>query len=101
MRRCTHILRLLGGASLLAAAACGAPQQVVVHLGGTPADALVTIDDRYVGKLGRLSHSGVALPAGTHRLTVEQVGFFPHDQLLEVHPGAQPHVQVKLVAIPD
>jgi hypothetical protein len=73
---------------------------VVVKLQGEDDDALVTINDRYVGKLDVLSRRGIKLAPGTYRVTVEKVGYFPWDELVEV--GDQPLiVDVDLVAIPD
>ncbi|MCA9556523.1 MAG: hypothetical protein KC933_41245 [Myxococcales bacterium] len=90
-------------ASLLLTAACAGPARVRVQFAGAPPEALVTVDDRYIGKLGRLQKAGgIELPEGTHRVTVEAVGFFPHDQLVEVSAEAPPPpVQVELEAIPD
>jgi hypothetical protein len=97
-------LRAAGaGAWLLLAAllsGCPSPQQVVVKLQGAEQDALVTIDDEYVDKLGVLARRGIKLPRGTYRITVEKVGYFPWDRLVQV--GDEPLVlAVKLVPIPD
>jgi hypothetical protein len=81
---------------------CGATPTVVVHFSGGPDDALVHIDDQYIGLLGRLEKRGIALPVGTHRVTVEQVGYFPHDVLIEVvEERPPPPVVVHLALIPD
>ena len=82
--------------------ACAATPTVVVRFSGGPDDALVHIDDRYIGLLGRLEKRGIALPVGSHRVTVEQVGYFPHDVLIEVREGQPPPpVVVELELIPD
>lgn len=93
--------RLVAGLTT-ACAVTGCPSQpsVLVKLQGEADDALVTINDRYVGKLGELRRRGIKLPPGTYRVTIEQVGYFPWDRLVEV--GAEPlSVDVELVAIPD
>jgi hypothetical protein len=87
---------------LLALTACGKPAQVLVRMQGAPDDALVTVDDRYIGKLGRIEKAGMKLPPGVHRLTIEANGYFPHDQILELMEGAPPSdVVVELQPVPD
>ena len=81
-------------------AACTAPPRVPVSLHGDAADALVTIDDQYVGTLGDVERRGVGLRPGQHRVTVEQVGFFPFDALVDVDDEPV-DVQVELVPVPD
>lgn len=72
----------------LGAVACGPPVRpaVTLKLRGThnaPGDATVTIDEEYVGPLRAVAVRGVRLPAGEHRITVEKVGYFPWDRLVE------------------
>jgi hypothetical protein len=74
---------------------------VILRFAGEPDDALVTIDDRYVGLLGRLSKSGVRIERGSYRISVEQVGYFPHDVIVDIRPEGGNHVDVKLTPIPD
>jgi hypothetical protein len=51
---------------------------------------------KYVGK------RGVALPPGTHRVTVEKVGYFPFDKLVEATEGSGPiELDVALEPIPE
>ena len=69
-----------------------------VH-GNTP-DALVTINDRYVGKVGELSRRGIALPPGEYRVTIEQPGYFPHDELVAVDEEPV-ELKVELTPVPD
>lgn len=88
--------------ALLGLTACGKPEQVVVRMQGAPDEALVTVDDRYIGKLGRIEKAGMRLPPGVYRLTIEANGYFPHDQLLELVEGAPPSkIVVELQPIPD
>ncbi|MBI4706295.1 MAG: hypothetical protein HY744_34800, partial [Deltaproteobacteria bacterium] len=71
-----------------------------LRLRGSAADALVTIDDRYVGKLGEVGRRGVALPRGEHRISVEKVGCFPWDRLVNV--GEAPvELEVELTPVPE
>lgn len=89
---------------LLGLAACAAQSQATVSLrvkGNVP-DASVTIDDQYIGAFSYVAARGVALPPGTHRITVEKAGFFPWDQLVEAKSGDPPiHLRVELTPIPD
>ena len=86
---------------LLATVACGAPPSVMLRLSGTPGDALVTVNDRYIDKLGRVSQRGIKLPPGSYRLTVEQVGFFPHDEIVEIEADKPRQLKVQLQPIPE
>ncbi|MBI4955090.1 MAG: hypothetical protein HY908_23915 [Myxococcales bacterium] len=94
--------RLVALATLLGAVGLGCPtqQRVPLALHGSVDDALVTIDDRYVGKLGEVERRGVGLLPGRHRITVEQVGFFPFDVLVEADE-APLDVEVELERVPD
>jgi hypothetical protein len=89
--------------SLLALGACaGGAQTVSLRLTGDVSDALVTVDDQHLGTLGYVKRRGVALPPGTHRITVEKAGYFPFDKLVEARPGDGPvTVDVRLEPIPD
>ncbi len=81
--------------------ACGPAPAVMLRLSGTPRDALVTIDDRYIDKLGRISKRGIKLRPGHYRLTVEQVGFFPHDQIVHIEAERPRALNIELQAIPQ
>ena len=89
--------------ALLGAALGGCrPDPVTIRFSGAPDDALVTIEDRYVDQLGRIEKRGIRLAPGTYRVTVEQVGYFPSDILLEVpESGLAEPVKVELTPIPD
>jgi len=66
----------------------------------SPRDAVVTIDEEYIGPLGYVAARGVKLPAGKHRITIEKPGYFPWDRLVEA--STQPvHFDVTLEPIPD
>jgi len=66
----------------------------------SPRDAVVTIDEEYIGPLGYVAARGVKLPAGKHRITIEKPGYFPWDRLVEA--TTQPvHFDVVLEPIPD
>ncbi|MBX3208802.1 MAG: PEGA domain-containing protein [Labilithrix sp.] len=89
----------------LAALACGPPAEpktVSMRMVGSPANASVTIDDIFVGRLDTVAARGVALPVGTHHVTVEAPGYLPWDKVVEAKEGAGPvRLEVRLVATPD
>jgi hypothetical protein len=69
---------------------------------GAPSNASVTVDDIFVGTLEVVERRGVALPPGTHRISVEAPGHLPWDKIVEAKEGAAPvRLDVKLVAVPD
>jgi hypothetical protein len=73
-----------------------------MRMAGGPAGASVTVDDRFVGTLEVVTRRGVALPRGTHRISVEAPGHLPWDMLVEARPGQGPvRLEVRLVPIPD
>ncbi len=82
-------------------AGCGPSTQAVrLNVAGNVPDASVTIDDIFLGSLSYVTKHGVAVPPGKHRITVERVGYFPWDKLVEATD--QPIVlDVKLTPIPD
>jgi hypothetical protein len=90
-------------AMALFAAGCGAGlKSVSLKVNGNVPDASVTIDDQYIGSLAYVMRRGVAMPPGKHRVTIEKVGFFPWDQLVDAPEAGQPVVlDVQLVPIPD
>jgi len=94
---------LLGAVVLaLALGACGAPQTVSLRLRSNVPDALVTIDDQHLGTVKYVGKRGVALPPGTHRVTVEKVGYFPFDKLVEATAGEGPiELDAALEPIPE
>lgn len=92
------------GMGALWAAGCVArtPETVSLRMQGKVPDASVTIDDQYLGALAFVAKRGVAMPPGTHRVTVEKAGYFPWDKLVEAKPGSGPVVlTVELTKIPD
>jgi len=94
-------------AAAVALAACGPPQaprtvSMRMQAASGPPAASVTVDDQFVGTLEMVTQRGVALPPGTHRVTVEAPGYLPWDKLVEAKDGAgSVRVDVKLVPIPD
>jgi len=69
---------------------------------GSPPNASVTVDDIFVGRLDIVAARGVALPVGTHRISVEAPGYLPWDKMVEAKEGAGPlRLEVRLVATPD
>jgi hypothetical protein len=86
----------------LAMTACVEQPTVLLRMQGTPPEAHVYLDDRFVGRLEQIQKRGIKMPLGEHRLTVEEVGYFPHDQLLELNSQDEPvTVKVELTRVPD
>jgi hypothetical protein len=90
---------------VVALVACGRPREpktVSLRMVGSPPEASVTIDDIFVGTLDLVSARGVALPVGTHRVSVEAKDFLPWDRLVEAKEGAGAvRLEVRLVPTPD
>jgi hypothetical protein len=85
-----------------AAASSPSARTTSFRMTGTPPDARVTIDDQIVGSLDVVSVRGVALPPGSHRVSVEAPGYFPFDTLVVVKEGDKMvKVEAKLVRVPD
>jgi hypothetical protein len=70
---------------------------------GTPPEATVTIDEEMVGLLSFVELRGVALPPGTHQVTVAASGYFPMDKLVTADPSVTKVIDldVNLVRIPE
>jgi hypothetical protein len=69
---------------------------------GTPADAVVIIDEEAVGTLELVQARGVALPVGVHHVTVKAQGYFPWDHELKADEGQAPiRLDVALTPVPD
>ena len=84
-------------------AACGPPasaRTVSLRMGGSPARAIVTIDDLIVGPLEVVAARGVALSPGKHRISVEADGYIPWDRIVEA-TDAPVKLDVRLEPIPD
>jgi hypothetical protein len=100
---------MLSAAALTAAlgsvVACGPPAKVPtvsMRMTGEPQQARVIIDEAYIGGLAFVASRGVALPVGSHRITVEAPGYFPQDQVVTVEEGDPPvKLDVHLTRIPD
>ena len=93
---------VLFAVTLLLSGCAGSIQTTSLRMKGNVPAASVTIDDQYIGALAFVARRGVALPPGTHRITVEKAGYFPWDKLVEAKEGQAPiHLQVELVKIPD
>jgi hypothetical protein len=94
-----------GALAIFVCGACGppsAPKTVSMRMAGGPPNASVTVDDMFVGTLDVVARRGVALPPGTHRVSVEAPGHLPWDKLVEAKEGAGAvQLDVKLVPVPD
>ena len=99
------VKRFLTVAIALSLVACGPPappKTVSMRIAGGPANASVTVDDIFVGTFDVVSRRGVALPPGSHRVSVEAPGHLPWDKVVEAREGAGPmQLDVKLVPVPD
>jgi hypothetical protein len=98
--------RVVAVAAILTLSACGAAttpaKTVSLRMTGAPNDARVTVDDQIVGSLDMVQARGVALPPGTHRVSVEAPGYFPFDKIVEAKEGEKSvRLEVKLVPVPD
>ena len=92
----------LAAALALAGCAARAPETVSLRVKGNVPDASVTVDDQYIGALAFVASRGVALPPGTHRITVEKAGYFPWDRLVDAKVGGGPILlDIQLVRVPD
>jgi hypothetical protein len=68
----------------------------------TPPGATVVIDEETVGTFDFVAARGVALPVGTHHVTVKATGYFPWDHTVEAPAGSAPiYLDVALMPIPD
>ena len=103
-----RLAALVAPLALVAAAACqppeapGAGPTVSLRMQGTPADAVVIVDDQALGTLELVMAHGVALPPGIHHITVKADGYFPWDKEIEAKLGTGVlQLQVALQPVPD
>ncbi len=102
MTRGLVVLLLACSSSACGGGGGGVVQTVQLNMTGAPMDARVTVDDQIVGSLDMVQARGVAMPIGTHRVSVEAPGYFPFDQLVEAKEGEKLYrLEVKLVPVPD
>ena len=93
---------VLVSAALAASGPPAKPPTVSMRMAGDPPQARVIVDEQYIGNLAFVASRGVALPVGSHRITVEAPGFFPQDQIVSVEEGDAPvTLDVRLAKIPD
>ena len=93
---------LLIGALAGCLAGCAAPAKQLLRINGDPDEALVHINDRYVGKLGRLEKQGIKLVPGEYRVTIDANGYFPHDEIVTIVDAQPPQpMNVALEEVPD
>jgi hypothetical protein len=90
------------GACTPPARPAASPSTVSLRLRGTPPDATVVIDERTVGPLDFVAAHGVAMPPGSHRITVQARGYFSWDREVRAAAGAAPiRLDVALVPVPE
>jgi hypothetical protein len=73
---------------------------VSLRMQGTPPDAVVTVDEEMVGSLAVVAARGVALPPGTHQVTVEAPGYFPWDKLVTADSSVAKRVELQVALTP-
>ena len=84
------------------AAGTGAKATTSLRMTGAPAEARVTVDDQIVGTLDMVQARGVAMPPGSHRVSVEAPGYFPFDTIVVAKEGERVvRIEAKLVPVPD
>jgi hypothetical protein len=95
--------RVLVLACVLACGPAGTGAKTVsLRMTGAPAEARVTVDDQIVGSLDMVEARGVALPPGSHRVSVEAPGYFPFDTIVVAKEGERVvRIEAKLVRVPD
>jgi hypothetical protein len=95
---------VVGLALLVTACEVGFPHAarptVSLRMHGKPPEAIVTIDEEMVGPLAVVAVRGVALPPGTHQVTVEAPGYFPWDKLVTADPGGAKLIDLPVELIP-
>jgi len=65
-----------------------------------PKDALVYVDEQYIGTLGFVAQRGVRVPEGQHRVSVEKAGYHPYDTLI-VSDRQPIALKVSMLKLPD
>jgi len=94
---------LLGAGLALGCATMGLRSAVPMKVErpeGTPKDALVYVDEQYVGTLELVAKNGMRIPEGEHRLSVEKNGYYPFDTII-VSDRDPIVVRVELLKLPD
>lgn len=93
----------MGAAALLGAPACGPampdassqPAQGIAIV-CDPADALLFVDDRYVGTVAGLRGRPLPLAEGSHRIEVRRDGYHAHYAEISIAKGVRQRLEVKL-----
>jgi hypothetical protein len=65
-----------------------------------PKDALVYVDEEFIGTLAFVAERGVRVPEGEHRLSVEKNGYYPFDQII-VSDREPIFVEVTMLKLPE
>lgn len=91
-------------ALLVSALGCGAvkvpDEPARAHFLIEPENARVVFDGRFVGSARILRVNTVRSVPGTHAVSIEAPGHFPHDLEIKLVPGTTT-VRVKLRAVPE
>lgn len=65
-----------------------------------PEDAEIYVDDRYIGVVGVLNKSPIAIAEGEHRLEVRRDGYFSSYHEIRVVKGVRQRLRVSLTRVP-
>ncbi len=85
---------------------CGAHRHQVedirgsIRFKGDPKDALLIVNETYLGPIRMFETSGVLLRPGKHRVEVSKDGWFTEYILVDVEPDKVLEVEIKLREIP-
>jgi hypothetical protein len=61
-----------------------------------PADAVLLVDDKYLGSVTTLRVKPLMLPEGSHRLELRRDGYFSHFAEVTLARGVRQQLEVKL-----
>lgn len=87
---------------LLVGVACGPPPGPTMRPAGglvvicEPQDALIYVDEKYLGATSGLKARPLQLSAGVHRIELRRDGYFTHFAEVTIEPGVRQRLTVKL-----
>ncbi len=101
MRRAWSTLAALAGALLLLSCGGPGPNVKVRPLAGLlvrcdPGDAVIYVDDKYMGSVKGLGSKPLLLPEGVHRVEVRKDGYFAHFTEVKMVKGVRQQLKLKL-----
>jgi hypothetical protein len=86
------VIRVLGSVLMVSVVGCASTQKPKGPQAGLrtvvdPPNAIVQVDEHFVGAARVLDKRPAELAPGKHRVTVEAPGHFPHDLQVDLAPG--------------